>query len=78
MYDDQVPAHMKTKYPTGTPLSVEPLLPGDVQLATLGRRYFSRENFISGFIMSIGAMDALVHHHVAAMIVRVYGSLMTQ
>jgi hypothetical protein len=62
----------------GTPLPVEPVLPGDGQLATLGRRYFSRENIMSGSIVSIGAMDALVHHCVVAMIVRVYGSLTTQ
>jgi hypothetical protein len=62
----------------GTPLPAEPVLPGDVQLATLGQRYCSRENFMSGSVVSIGAMDALVHHCVAAMIVRVYGSLATQ
>ena len=31
-----------------------------------------------GSIMSIRAMDALAHHCIAAMIVRVYGSLATQ
>jgi hypothetical protein len=62
----------------GTPLPVEPVLPGDGQLATLGRRYCSRDDFMSGSVVSIGAMDALVHHCVAAMVVRVYGSLATQ
>jgi hypothetical protein len=62
----------------GTPLPTEPVLPADVSLATLGRRYCSRENYMSGSIVSIGAMDALAHHCVAAMIVRVYGSLATQ
>jgi hypothetical protein len=33
---------------------------------------------MSGSVVSIGAMDALVHRCVAAMIVRVYGSLTTQ
>ena len=37
-----------------------------------------REKFISGSIVSIKAMDALVHHCVVVMIVRVYGSLVTQ
>jgi hypothetical protein len=31
-----------------------------------------------GTVVSIGAMDALAHHCIEAMIVRVYGSLATQ
>jgi hypothetical protein len=62
----------------GMTLPAEPMLPGDVQLATLGRRYCSREKFMSGSVVSIGVMDALVHRCVATMIVRVYGSLLTQ
>jgi hypothetical protein len=62
----------------GTPLPVEPVLPRDGQLTTLCQRYFSRENFMSGSIVSIGAMDALVHHFLVAMIMRVNGSLVTQ
>jgi hypothetical protein len=62
----------------GTPLPAEPVLPGDEELATLGWRYYSRENFMSGSIVSIEAMETLVHRCVAAMIVRVYGSLVTQ
>jgi hypothetical protein len=62
----------------GTPLPAEPMLPGDGHLATLARRYCSRENFMSGSMVSIGAMDSLVHCCMAAMVVRVYGSLMTQ
>jgi hypothetical protein len=62
----------------GTPLSLEPVLPVDVSLATLGWRYYSRENYMSSSIVSIRVMDDLVHHCVAAMIVRVYGSLVTQ
>jgi hypothetical protein len=62
----------------GTHLPAEPVLPADVQLATLGRRYCLRENFMSGSVVSIGAMDALAHRCVATMIVRVYGSLATQ
>jgi hypothetical protein len=61
----------------GTPLPAEPVLPANVMLVTLGRRYYSRENYMSGSIMSIGAMDALSHHCVAVMIMRVYGSLAT-
>jgi hypothetical protein len=33
---------------------------------------------MSGSVVSIGVMDALVHRCVAAMVVRVYGSLVTQ
>jgi hypothetical protein len=61
-----------------SPLPAELVLLRDGKLTTLGQRYYSRENFMSGSVVSIGAMDALVHPYVAAMIVRVYGSLMTQ
>ena len=50
------------------PLPAEPVLLGDGKLTTLGRRYYSREKFMSGSVVSIGAMDALVHPYVAAMI----------
>jgi hypothetical protein len=62
----------------GTPLQVELVLPGDVALVTLGRRFCSRVNFMSGSVVSIGVMDVLVHRCIAAMIVRVYGSLVTR
>jgi hypothetical protein len=62
----------------GTPLPTEPVVPGDGQLVVLAQRYCSGENFMSGSMVSIGAMDALVHRCMAAMIVRVYGSLATQ
>jgi hypothetical protein len=62
----------------GTPLPTEPVVLADGQLVVLGQRYSMRENFMSGSVVSIGVMDALVHHCVAAMVVRVYGSLMTQ
>jgi hypothetical protein len=62
----------------GTPLPVEPVLPGDVELVIVGRRFCSRVNFMSGSIVSIGAVDALAHHCITTMIVRVYGSLATQ
>jgi hypothetical protein len=62
----------------GTPLPADPVLPGDGQLVTLAQRYCLGENFMSGSVVSIGAMDALVHRCMAAMIVRVYGSLATQ
>jgi hypothetical protein len=61
----------------GTPLPTEPILPANVALVTVGRRYCSRVNFMSGSFVSIRAMDALAHHCIAAMIVRVYGSLST-
>jgi hypothetical protein len=61
----------------GTPLPVEPILPGDGQLATLGQRYCMRGDFMSGSVVSIGAMDALVHCCMVVMVVRVYGSLTT-
>jgi hypothetical protein len=61
----------------GMPLPAEPVLPVNVLLATLGQRYYSRENYMSGSIVSIRAMDALVHCCIATMIVRVYGSLTT-
>jgi hypothetical protein len=62
----------------GIPLPAEPVLPGDGQLADLAQTYCSREDFMSGSVVRIGAMDALVHRFIAAMIVRVYGSLATQ
>jgi hypothetical protein len=62
----------------GTPLPAEPVLPRDGQLATLGQRYYSRDDFMSGSVVSIRAMDDLVHCYVAVMVVRVYGSLSTQ
>jgi hypothetical protein len=62
----------------GMPLLAESVLPGDMSLATLGQRYCSRENYMLGSVVSIRAMDALAHHCVVAMIVRVYGSLVTQ
>jgi hypothetical protein len=68
-----------TRFPfQGTPLSAEPVLPRDVSLAAVGRRYCSGMNIMSSTIVSIGAMDALTHRYIAVMIVRVYGSLATQ
>jgi hypothetical protein len=62
----------------GTPLSTEPVVLGDGQFDVLGQRYSKRENFISSSMVSIGAMDALVHRCVEVMVLRVYGSLATQ
>jgi hypothetical protein len=62
----------------GMPLPTELVLPTNVSLMTLGQMYCSRENNMSGSVMSIGVMDALAHHCIAAMIARVYGSLATQ
>jgi hypothetical protein len=60
------------------PLPTETVLPRDTPLTTVGWRYCSRPNYMSGTVVSIGAMDALAHHCIVAMIVRVYGSLATQ
>jgi hypothetical protein len=62
----------------GTPLPAEAVLPMDMSLVTLGRRYCSRENYMSGSVVSIGTMDVQAHRDIAAMSVRVYGSLATQ
>jgi hypothetical protein len=62
----------------GMPLPVEPVLPRDLALATIGQRYCSGPNFMSGTVVSIGAMDSLAHRCIATMIVRVYGSLAMQ
>jgi hypothetical protein len=62
----------------GTPLPAEPVLPRATLLADVGRRYCSGPNFMSGTVVSIGAIDSLAHRCIATMIVRVYGSLATQ
>jgi hypothetical protein len=62
----------------GTSLPTESVLPRDTLLATVGWRYCSGPNYMSGTVVSIGAMDALAHHCIAAMIMRVYGLLATQ
>jgi hypothetical protein len=61
----------------GTPLLADPVLPRDTSLAMVGRRYCSGLNYMSGSMVSIGVMDSLAHRCIAAMIVRVYGSLST-
>jgi hypothetical protein len=62
----------------GTPLPAEPVLPRGTQLETIGRRYCSSWNFMSETIVSITSIDSLAHRYIAVMIVRVYGSLVTQ
>jgi hypothetical protein len=62
----------------GTPLLVEPVLPRTIVLADIGQRYCSGQDFMSGTVVSIGEIDSLVHHCIAAMIVWIYGSLVTQ
>jgi hypothetical protein len=62
----------------GMPLPAEPVLLRDVSLATVGWRYCSRLNFMSGTVVSIQVMDSLAHRCIATMIVRVYGSLAMQ
>jgi hypothetical protein len=59
----------------GTPLPAEPVLPRDTHLRTVAERYCSGENYMSGTVVSISGIDALLHRCIAAMIVRVYGSL---
>jgi len=62
----------------GRALPVDPQLPGDAHLADLVQRYCLGPNFMSGSIVQIGAMDALVHRCITTMIVRIYRSLATQ
>jgi hypothetical protein len=62
----------------GVPLPMEPVLPRDLALATVGQRYCSGPNFMSRTVVSVGSIDALAHRYIATMIVRVYGSLATQ
>ena len=62
----------------GMPLSAEPVLPREMTLVTIGQCYCSGENFMSGIVVSVSTIDSLAHHCIAAMIVRVYGSLATQ
>jgi hypothetical protein len=62
----------------GTPLPAELVLPRSTLLADIGQRYCSGQNFMSGTVVSISAIDSLVHRCIAVMIVRVYGSLATQ
>jgi len=52
----------------GTPLPAELVVPGDGQLVVLGQRYCMRENFMSGFVVSIGAMETLVHRCMTSML----------
>jgi hypothetical protein len=62
----------------GTPLPAEPVLPRDTHLADVAERYCSGEHYMSGTVVSISGLDLLLHRCIAAMIVRVYGSLATQ
>jgi hypothetical protein len=62
----------------GTPLPAEPMLLRETALVMIVERYCSGENFMSGTVVSVSAIDALAHHCIAAMIVHVYGSLATQ
>ena len=62
----------------GTPLSAEPVLPRDTHLREIVERYCSGENYMSGTVVSVSGIDSLAHRCIAAMIVRVYGSLATQ
>jgi hypothetical protein len=60
------------------PLPGESVLPRDLTLATIGRRYCLGQNFMSGTVVSIGSIDSLAHCCITTMIVRVYGLLATQ
>jgi hypothetical protein len=62
----------------GTPLPAEPVLLRDTHLSEVVERYFSGEHYMSGIVVSISGIDSLLHHCIATMIVRVYGSLATQ
>jgi hypothetical protein len=62
----------------GMPLLAEPVLPRDTSLVMITEKFFSGENFMSGAVVSVSAIDALAHCCIAAMIIHVYGSLATQ
>jgi hypothetical protein len=62
----------------GVLLPTEPMLPRDLALATVGRRYCSGHNFMFGTVVSIGSIDSMAYRCIASMIVKVYGSLATQ
>jgi hypothetical protein len=50
----------------GTLLPTEPVIVGEGQLVTLAQAYCLGEDFMSGSVVRIGAMDALVHRCVAS------------
>jgi hypothetical protein len=58
----------------GTLLPADPVLPRDTHLRMVVERYFLGEHYMTGTAVSISGIDALLHHCIAAMIVRVYGS----
>jgi hypothetical protein len=60
------------------PLSTEPVLSRGTHLLEIAERYCSGKNYMSRNVVSISGLDSLVHRCIAAMIVRVYGSLATQ
>jgi hypothetical protein len=62
----------------GMPLPAEPVLPRDTTLATIGERYCSGWDFMSGTVVSINAIDSLAHRCIVTMTVHIYGSLVTQ
>jgi hypothetical protein len=62
----------------GTPLPAEPVLPRTTLLAEIGRRYCLGQDFMFGTMVSISVINSLAHRCIAAMSVRVYGSLATQ
>jgi hypothetical protein len=59
-------------------LPADPQLPGDVWLIDLARDYCLGPNPMSGLVVRIEVMDALLHQCIMSMIVRIYGSLATQ
>jgi hypothetical protein len=58
----------------GTPLPEVPVLLRDTDLEEVAERYCSGEHYMTGSSVRIRSIDALLHHCVAAMIVRVYGT----
>jgi hypothetical protein len=62
----------------GMALPADPQLPGDVWLIDLAWDYCSGLNLMSGSVVCIEVMDALLHQCIVDMIVRIYGSLATQ
>jgi hypothetical protein len=62
----------------GTLLPANPVVLGEGQLVVLAWIYYLGEDYMFGSMVRIRVMDTLLHQCVASMIVRVYGSLMTQ
>jgi hypothetical protein len=61
----------------GMSLPIDPQFPEDVHLVELALNFCLGLNIMPGSVIHIKKMDDLLHHFIAAMIVRIYGSLVT-